>query len=50
MYSMIAFYKENATILRKCFEEMGFKVNGAVCAWWWWWQWRWWWRWWWWRW
>lgn len=32
MFGVIAFYKENATILRKTFEEMGFSVFGGVDA------------------
>lgn len=29
MHELVAFYKDNATILRKAFEEMGFKVGGC---------------------
>ncbi len=32
MNATIAFYKENAAILRKCFQDMGFSVYGGADA------------------
>lgn len=30
MHALVAFYKENATILKNTFTEMGFEVYGAL--------------------
>ena len=32
MYNTVAFYKENANMLRKTFEDMGFSVHGGQNA------------------
>lgn len=32
MYELVAFYKENATMLKKCFDDLGFKTYGGVDA------------------